>query len=399
MRVGRTLPPAAAPIPWATIFRSLPACLLSDESNSLFESEVKEEFESKYCFTLSSGKAALTIILRALQKLNPAKNQVLIPAFTCYSVPAAIKRAGLQIRLCDMGDKSLDFDKEQLKKILEADKKNNRILCVLVTHLFGCPADVEMIKKLVDDQIPIVEDAAQAMGEMIGDKKLGALGDVGFFSLGRGKALSAMEGGVIVTNRKDLGEQLAVLYGEIKSYGNIEIIKLAVKTVLVTALQHPILFWIPKSVSCLKLGETIYEEQFSIRKMSLLQKRLLCNWRVRLEKHRKVRRANIQKWLLHMPANLFPFCIDPLRGSLIRLPVLAVSKQERDDFVKRSEMNGTGIMPTYPTPVNEIPDLMGDFDEQNYPRAIHLSQCLMTLPVHEYVLDCDRNRIQYLLNT
>ena len=110
MRVGRTLPPAAAPIPWDTIFRALPACLLSDEGNSIFESEVKEEFESKYCFTLSSGKAALTIILRALKQLNPGKNQVLIPAYTCYSVPAAIKRAGLQIRLCDMGDKSLDFD-------------------------------------------------------------------------------------------------------------------------------------------------------------------------------------------------------------------------------------------------------------------------------------------------
>lgn len=195
IRLGRTLPPAAAPIPLSVVLQALPSCFRPDSDEFRFETEIKQEFGQRYCLLVSSGKAALVLILKALQKLYPDRDEVLIPAFTCYSVPAAIKKAGLKIKLCDTGAGSLDLDKNELGKILAADNKNNKILCVLVTHLFGCPADFAGIKEIMGDKIPIVEDAAQAMGEEIDNKKIGTLGDVGFFSLGRGKSLSTMEGG------------------------------------------------------------------------------------------------------------------------------------------------------------------------------------------------------------
>ncbi len=262
LRIGRTLPPAAAPIPLNNVLRTLPACFCSDTEDRRFEEEIKQEFGQRYCVLVSSGKAALVLILKALKKLYPGRDEVLIPAFTCFSVPAAIKRAGLKIRLCDTGTGSLDLDKKQLREIIEKDKKDNKIICVLVTHLFGCPADFSGIKEIVGAQIPLVEDAAQAMGQEIDDKKLGTLGDVGFFSLGRGKALSTIEGGVIVARREEIGSELVRLLRKLDKCTVSDKIIFAGKSIFTTLLQQPLLFWLPKALPFLKLGETIYEEDF-----------------------------------------------------------------------------------------------------------------------------------------
>lgn len=399
MRIGRTLPPAAAPIPVGNIIRALFACFCkSDQGTARFEEELNDFFGCKYCFLVSSGKAALVLILKALRNLYPGRDEVLIPAFTCYSVPAAIKKAGLRVRLCDTGKNSLDFDKEQLRSIFEAEKTEKKILCVLVTHLFGCPSDFSGIKKIVGEKVPIVEDAAQAMGEEIGDNKIGRLGDVGFFSLGRGKALSTMEGGVILSDRDDLSTKLAWLIKDLDAYSTVDKIKLAAKSILTSVLQRPYLFWLPKSLPFLHLGETIYTENFPIYRMSSLQRNLALNWQKRLKGHQKVRRKNINFWRECLPQNLSLICSRQNTASMIRLPVLVRTAKERAGFCMGSEKIGCGIMPAYPTPINEVPQISEEFVGENYPNAKQLAECLMTIPVHEYVQKNDWMRIQNLLN-
>ena len=176
MRIGRTLPPAAAPIYLKDIFSGLKGLIRGSKEINRFESELKEHYNVKHCFLLSSGKAALTIILKALHELYPERNEVLIPAFTCYSVPSAILKAGLKVKVCDINPETLDFDFKQLKKILSPSNATNSkssILAVLPTHLFGLPADVGRVRKInKDDKISIIEDAAQAMGGTLKEKKL-----------------------------------------------------------------------------------------------------------------------------------------------------------------------------------------------------------------------------------
>ncbi len=385
MRIGRTLPPAAAPIPWGTIIRALPACISPKENDNVFEQEIKEEFTVKYCSLLSSGKAALTLIFQALHNKNPGRTCVLIPAFTCFSVPAAIKSAGLQVKLCDTAPNSLGFDENQLQKLIEIDKKEKSILCVLVTHLFGCPMEIDVIRKLVRLQFPIVEDAAQAMGETINDGKIGTLGDVGFFSLGRGKALSAMEGGIVVTNRTDLGEELIRLTQNCKSYSVGATCVLALKTIMTTLLQHPRMFWIPKAIPILRLGDTLYEECFAIKKISFFQRKLLRNWKDRLRGHRKRRLQNMNLWRDTSALMATLVCSDNPSVALVRMPALLRNKIERDAIVIKSEEKGYGVMAVYPCPINEIDQIKEEFTGQSYPNAKHLSNCLLTVPVHEYV--------------
>ena len=397
MRIGRTLPPAASPIPLSDIFRALPACLRPDALDNQFAHEITQEYGSKYCFLLSSGKAALTLSLLALQKIYPGRDQVVLPAFTCYSVPAAVKRAGLQVRLCDLAPSSLDFDQGQLKDIIAEDKQKKRILCVLATHLFGCPADFTGIRTILGSETPIIEDAAQAMGETLNNGKLGTLGEIGFFSLGRGKALSTMEGGIIVTDRDDLAEIIRSLIVPLTGYSVPDILKLAFKTVVTTILQYPWLFWLPKALPFLRLGETMYEPDFSLRRLSFFHVKLARNWLNRLERHRRARKKNINYWQKRLPAAFSHVC-RKTDISMIRLPILAQTREQRDRILKQSEQQGSGIMPAYPTTINMVPELVDEFSGQYYPQAEEVCNRLLTIPVHEYVQDRDNKRIRSLLN-
>jgi dTDP-4-amino-4,6-dideoxygalactose transaminase len=119
-----------------------------------------------------------------------------IPAYTCFSVPAAVLKAGLRPVLCDINPSTFDFDHALLERTL-----NGNTLCVVAHHLFGIPSNIERVRALSRARgIFVVEDAAQAMGVESHGRSLGTLGDVGLFSLGRGKAITCGSGGIIVTN-------------------------------------------------------------------------------------------------------------------------------------------------------------------------------------------------------
>ncbi len=123
---------------------------------------------------------------------------------TCYSVPASIVLAGLKIKIYDIDPETLDFDYIEHAEHLSSQ----RLLCVIPTHLFGVTADIPRVRKIVGNRdITIVEDAAQAMG------------GVGFVGFERGKALSTVAGGIIVTKSAEIGNALKMLLsGKIPAY-------------------------------------------------------------------------------------------------------------------------------------------------------------------------------------
>ncbi|PYX54276.1 MAG: aminotransferase DegT, partial [Acidobacteria bacterium] len=90
MRIGRTLPPAATPIDVGAIASGLCGLFRGQQELDRFELELKEYFGVRHCFLVSSGKAALTLILHALKELSPDRDEVLLPAFTCFSVPSSV---------------------------------------------------------------------------------------------------------------------------------------------------------------------------------------------------------------------------------------------------------------------------------------------------------------------
>jgi perosamine synthetase len=384
MRIGRTLPPAASPFHLKDIMSGVAGFFEGTGVVGRFEDELKSFFQVRHCFAVSSGKAALVLILEALHEIYPERDEVLIPAYTCYSVPSAIVRAGFRVRLCDMTPGTLDFDFDRIVEEL----KNPSLLCVIPTHLYGMPSDVERVKNLVKHRdLFVVEDAAQAMGAEWAGKKLGTLGDVGIFSMGRGKPFSIVEGGIILTDNDLIGQILGKRMAAINGYGKLDCLKLILNAVALSILIYPKIYWLPKSLPFLKLGETHFNPTFPIRKLSSFQAGMAKKWKTKIDKLKAARSANANK--------IAGYGIKPLGvcggtfPDLIRFPVLVTDKETKKTLLQKSERAGLGISDGYPGAINGIDEIWHHFNGSMFPVAKDLAERIVTLPVHPYVSEDD----------
>ncbi|HTF99184.1 MAG TPA: DegT/DnrJ/EryC1/StrS aminotransferase family protein [Nitrospirota bacterium] len=390
MNIQRTLPPAAAPIGISDLLHGLTGLFRGAPSVRRLEKEVKNYFGVKHVFFVSSGKAAFFVILKALKSLAPEKSRVLIPAYTCYSVPSSIVKAGLQVSLCDITADAFDFDGRLLN-----DAVTGETLCVVADHLFGIPADLDRITRISKERGAfVVEDAAQAMGGTLQGRLLGTIGDVGFFSLGRGKNITAGSGGIIITNSPVIAQAIEMEYSRLEDASLLEAVREFAKAVLMSVFIRPSLFWVPSGVPWLRLGETIFYKDFPIKKLSGMQAGLLRNFRKRLQTSNEIRKENAA-WFKQQ----FGMGADQSAGlPLLRLPLLIKEEKVRKDILARSREQGAGISHMYPTAINEIPEIRDQFIGTAYPAAQEVAAQLITLPTHHLMTKADRRKICACLN-
>jgi len=393
MRIGRTLPPAAAPISLLNLLSGGKAAFMGEKAVELFREDLKDYFGVDHCFLVSSGKAALVLILEALKVIHPERGEVLVPALNCFSVPSAITRSGLKVVLCDIDRDSLDFDYDQLVAKLE----NPRLLCVIPTHLFGRPADISRLRSMIDDpDVTIIEDAAQAFGGEVAGEKSGTLGDVSLFSLGRGKALSTVEGGIVMTNRVDLATQIEEIYRKLPGYSLLQRLKLGIYALAMACLLHPLLYWLPNSLTFLKLGQTIYDPSFSLQRLSPLQAGFARGWQRKIENFKAIRKSHVEYWSIFLDGIKqvhYGRAFGEWSG-LIRFPWMVESSTQRLRLLQESKRLGLGVAGTYPASIARIPSLKRNFQTESFPVAEECARFLVTLPVHPFVRSRDKARIK-----
>ena len=93
MKAQRTLPPSAAPIHWRDLVEGLVGLVRPHATMHRLQAEFRAHFGVKHVWFVSSGKAALTLILQVLHRLS-GRSQVVVPGYTCFSVQSAVVRAG-----------------------------------------------------------------------------------------------------------------------------------------------------------------------------------------------------------------------------------------------------------------------------------------------------------------
>jgi len=150
----------------------------------------------------------MVIALHTLREREPARSEVIVPAYTCPIVVLAAKLVpGLAVIPCDTLPGGIDMDPDKLKSLC-----GSQTLAVVPTHLGGRVADVATAKAIaVFHGAAVIEDAAQALGALSGGQSVGLAGDAGFFSLAAGKGLTTYEGGILCAANPELRAGLEVV--------------------------------------------------------------------------------------------------------------------------------------------------------------------------------------------
>ena len=358
--------------------------LTPDDSIRALEDSVREYFKIKHVFLVSSGKAALTMTLMGL-KAASSRTDVVIPAYTCFSMPAAVISAGLRPILCDINPSTFDFDHEQLEATL-----NDNTLCVVAHHLFGIASDIERLRAMCHARgIVVIEDAAQAMGVESGGRKLGTLGDVGVFSLGRGKNITCGSGGIVVTDSDQIANALRAQWPRLESPLPAESLKNFAKLVFMAIFIRPRLYWIPNALPFLRLGQTEFPKTVAVKRLSGMQAGLLHDWEHRLSESNQRRSETAASVSRQMSLSLPQGPSHPY----LRLPILAATPQGRERIHSFAQRRGLGVSVAYPTPINEIPEISHMFDGMRFPTARRVSEHILTIPTHQWISEKDRKAI------
>ncbi|HNT42942.1 MAG TPA: DegT/DnrJ/EryC1/StrS family aminotransferase [Syntrophorhabdaceae bacterium] len=391
MRIRRTLSPTAAPLRPADLWRGLKGFFAGEKYLRRLKEEITGYFGVRHAWFTSSGKAALYVILRALRSLEPDRTEVLIPAYTCFSVPSAIVRAGLEVALCDIDASSLDLNGTLLGKSV-----NEKTLCVVPDHLFGIPSAMGSIVDLCRDRgVFVLEDAAQAMGGRCDGRFLGTIGDVGLFSLGRGKPVACGSGGIIITASDVIAGAIEREFSSLPFPGRATQAGEYLKAAAMSLFIHPLLYSLPAALPFLHLGQTVFDSRFPVMRFSSMQAGLCMTWRRRLEAAMSVRKR--QAAMLCRMLDAARIAGDVSSAGYLRLPFMTESRERRQRVCRTAKKLGLGITTMYPSPVNEIPQIAHRFAGSTFPAARLVADRLITLPLHRYVRDGDREEMARLL--
>lgn len=150
----------------------------------------------------SSGRAAIWRVLTGLG--IGAGDEVIIQAFTCLAVPAAVQWAGATAVYTDIDAATFNLDVADV-----VAKITPRTRAVIVQHTFGIPGPVrELARVAAEHKIALIEDCAHALGATVSGQPVGTFGDAAILSFGRDKALSCVFGGAIVCRDQALARRI-----------------------------------------------------------------------------------------------------------------------------------------------------------------------------------------------
>jgi len=169
-----------------------------------FEEEFAEMVGSRHAAAVSTGTAALHLLLRYVGVGEG--DEVICSTFTFVASANAIMYCGARPVFVDSDPESWNMDPRLLAQELERRAARNRLpKAVMLVHLYGQPADIDVIKEMCDYfKIALIEDAAEALGARYRGGAPGTFGLAGAFSFNGNKIITTSGGGMIVSDSREL---------------------------------------------------------------------------------------------------------------------------------------------------------------------------------------------------
>lgn len=161
---------------------------------SEFEQKFAQYVGTKYGLAEGNGTSTLITAMYAIG-VGPG-DEVIVPSFSFWSTAACVMAMhGIPV-FCDIDENTFNLNPEEIKR-----KITTRTKAIVVVHIYGNPVNMDKIMEIAKrHNLKVVEDCSHAHGALWGEQKVGAIGDIGCFSMQASKLVAAGEGGMLVTN-------------------------------------------------------------------------------------------------------------------------------------------------------------------------------------------------------
>ncbi len=378
MATGSQLP-AYSPVSLRSLGAGVVALFGARRARGEVAELVRSAYPVRAVVLTDSGTSALQLALRMAREDAAAGGDpalVALPAWGCFDLGTAALGAGVRFVPYDLDPATLGPDLASLRAALARGAR-----AVVVAHWYGVPVDVASVRALAADHGAfVIEDAAQGVGASIGGVPVGALGDLGVLSFGRGKGRTGGGGGALLAT-SELGEALLNRVGSTigpAGAGVWQGVGLGAQWIL----GRPSLYGMAEAMPFLRLGETVWHDPTPPRGLpGFAAGALVVSWR---DSDREVaaRVACARDWKQLRPDLVYPETAVPgAVTGFLRLPVVTRNADERTQLLAVP-----GAMPGYPVPLPAVPQLARiAVGTGPWPGADRLTRDLVTLPCHRWV--------------
>jgi dTDP-4-amino-4,6-dideoxygalactose transaminase len=378
--------PAGSPIRPRDLARWATALASDRDASGTLAQALSDRFGARRYAFVSTGRAALTVILRAMRTLAPDRHEVIIPSYTCYSVAASVVKADLVPRIVDIDPQTLDFEQDRL---LSTD--TTRAVALVATNLYGLPNDMPFLRDFAQTRgMFLVDDAAQALGASSDGRYSGTWGDAGLYSFDKGKNLTSLDGGIIISNEGPLATAIdREVRGLSRSASGATSVRV-MKALAYAALLHPRMYWIPAGIPGLGLGFTRYDTTFPLERGAPTLAALALTMLDRLEEYTRQRQANaaaLAEGLTSLGLQLIRYR-SSAQPVFVRFPVLMPHRVARDLAIEKLQAEGIGATGSYPEALADVPELRAHAPLETMGGRTVASR-ILTLPTHPYVTPSD----------
>lgn len=337
-----------------------------------------------------SGTAALALaLLVAKQASDGNRTKVLLPAYGCPDLVAAVLFAGLDPELVDTAEDLPFFDLERLEERLD-----HAVLAVVAVHFLGLAERVGAVEELARKvDAVVIEDSAQRLPGM-GSR--GAVSDLVVLSFGRGKPAGALGGGALLIRS---GTGAAVDYRGLIGTHEKPGLPPYLKRHLYNLAIRPIPYAILSRLPGMRLGETRFRPLTEIRSLDPVSKATALatlSSRTYAAANPAQERLRAIVGSLTMVRDIVSLADGQDEATLTRYPVLLHSRDARDAVHHALTRKGLGSSVMYGAALVDIPGVSARCAVPPV-AARAFADRLLTLPVHSSVREKDLNEIAAVL--
>jgi len=318
-----------------------------------FEEEFAEYIGTEYGIATNSGTSGLYLAYYALGLGKD--DEIIVPSHTFIATVSTAMHLGIKPVFVDIDPETFTMNPRDVEK-----KITQKTKAIVPVHLYGHPVDMKPIIDLADENdLYVIEDAAQAHGSLYNNRKVGSIGDIAVFSFFPSKVMTvAGDGGMVVTNNKEIGEKIAMLRDQGRKEKYIH--------------------------ELLGFNFRLNEIQAAIGRIQLKH---LEEW---IEKRRNV--AKLYNELLGGLDSVVP----PMERSWARhvYYVYTIKAKNRDKLSEFLKKNGIATGLYYPVPVHKQPAIMKYMKTEYLPQTEKCVNEILSLPMYP---ELKKEQINYIV--